>query len=387
MIAPAAAPADAAEHTKLRVLFFSEAFWPQIGGIEVMTARLLPALAARGYEILVVTDRASDSAADHDALGGVPIRRLALRAGIHRRDVELLARTRQELAAIVRDFRPDLVHAIFIGPSIWFLPKLATVPMIVDCHGSWPEIEARPDGLFARIARGATWITACSQAALDDVYRYAPGVASAPATIMPYGLDATFPGEPPEPPPGPPVLVCTGRMVPEKGMDVAVAAMAHVLARVPDARLVIGGDGPERARLEREAAELGIAASVTFCGWISPERAHELVAQATAVLVPSRIEGFGIVALEAALMARPVVASAAGGLTEAVVDGSTGVLVPPGEPQALADAIVSLLDDPERARTLGHAGRRRALQDYTAAQYVDRWDAFYSRIGKNLHER
>lgn len=370
----------------LRVLFFSDAFWPRIGGVEVLTSRLVPALAAAGHQILVVTDRSHPSLPEEDEIGGVPIRRVPFSDPLHARDVDGVAAASSALTAIARDFRPDLVHAVFIGPSLWYLPRVTGVPTLLDCHGSWPEITPRPDGLFARLAGAASWVTAVSQSALDDVFRVVPEVR-ADTRMMPYGVDPAVPDEPPEPPPGAPVVLCTGRMVPEKGMDVALAAMAEVLRRRPDARLVLGGDGPERPVLERQASELGIADRVAFPGWISPPRAHEVVAGAHLVLVPSRLEGFGIVALEASLMARPVVASGIGGLTEAVADGVSGVLVRPDDPGALAGAILGLLDDPERARALGRAGRERALADFSQAAYVARWHALYIEIGEELHGR
>lgn len=367
----------------MRVLFFTDAFWPRIGGIEVVTARLVPGLAARGHEMLVVTDRPDPRLPEEDELEGVPIRRLPFTRAIARRDVDLVGDVRQQLSELARAFAPDVVHAVLSGPSLWFLPRLASHPMIVDCHGSWPDIPPREGGLITRLVAGATRITACSRAAMDDVHRLAPGTV-APVRIIPLGLDPRDPGEPGDPAPGPPVLLCSGRAVPEKGMDVAVAAMVDVLGAVPDARLIVAGDGPVRPALGRQAGALGIADRVELVGWVPPDRTHELAARASIVLVPSRIEGFGIVALEAALMARPVVASAVGGLTEAVEDGVTGVLVPPEEPAALAAAVTDLLREPGRARALGRAARRRALSEFSATRYVDRWDDFYDELRGDL---
>ena len=123
------------------------------------------------------------------------------------------------------------------------------------------------------------------------------------------------------------------------------------------------------------AKELGIEDSVTFLGYVSPiQRAIE---QAAGVVVPSMGEGFGMVALEAMERARPVVAADIGGLGELVEDGVTGYLVPAGEAEPLADAIVRLASDLARGAEMGSAGRRRALEQFLQERCTDRTELLY----------
>jgi glycosyltransferase involved in cell wall biosynthesis len=147
--------------------------------------------------------------------------------------------------------------------------------------------------------------------------------------------------------------------------------------------LILAGDGPVRPALEAQASALGLSERVTFTGWVSPEEVHELTARATIVLVPSRMEGFGLVALEAALMARPAIVADIGGLREAVADAVTGIVVPSRDAGALAAAIRRLLAAPAVARAMGQAGRRRALTLFGAERHVDEWDALYRRVAAN----
>jgi glycosyltransferase involved in cell wall biosynthesis len=107
---------------------------------------------------------------------------------------------------------------------------------------------------------------------------------------------------------------------------------------------------------------------------------HDLVARSTIVVAPSRMEGFGLTALEAALMARPAIVAGTGGLPEAVADGVTGLVVPCDDVAALAGAVRHLLRSPEVARRMGRAGRRRALTVFGAERQVDDWDALYRRF-------
>ncbi|MDX6718726.1 MAG: hypothetical protein QOJ63_980 [Solirubrobacteraceae bacterium] len=365
----------------MRVLFYVECFWPQIGGLEVISAKLVTALAERGYELLVVTDRQHDWMPARERYGDVMVRRLPIFRAINDRDLELLAQSRREMAEIVDELHPDLIHASFSGPGVWLLPKAPGLPQILSFHGPWPTIDfSSTAGVFGRALARADWVTGCSQYTIDELLRTAPPEIAERASVVLYGLDPPTQGDPPQPPPGPPMLLCSGRLVFEKAMDVAIDALAALADTHPDVRLVLAGDGPARAELAAQARALGVGERVEFAGWVSPEDMHELVTQSTILLAPSRLEGFGLTVLEAALMARPAVVADTGGLPEAVEDGVTGLVVPSGDVAALAAAVRRLLEVPDVARAMGRAGRRRALRVFGAQRHVDEWDALYERV-------
>jgi len=360
------------------VLYLAERFWPLVGGVENHSAQLLPTLAERGHEVVIVTGSDAAGLPAHATYAGIALHRLPLVQAIRERDLDALARTRRAIAAIVRDLRPQLLHAAFTGPGIWALPKAEVAPLVLSFHGVVQIDFAAPGGLFARTLERADWITACSRAVLDSVLGAAPQLG-ARASVIPHGLEPPG-GEPPEPAAGPAMVLCAGRMDREKGMDLAIEAFGALASTDRDARLVMAGDGPERPALVCRAHALGIAERVTFTGWVAPPDMPALVGAATIVLVPSRSEGFGLIALEAALMARPVIAARVGGLREAVQEGVTGVLVPPEDAGAIADAMRRLLTTPALARSLGQAGRRRALSVYAAERQTDDWDALYRHV-------
>jgi glycogen(starch) synthase len=170
-------------------------------------------------------------------------------------------------------------------------------------------------------------------------------------------------------------------LVQDKGFDLALRAFALVHPRFPGVRLVIAGQGPERAALEGLAANLGIGAAVDFPGLISPSAVPALLNTASAVLVPSNwFEPFGLVALQAAQMGRPVVASRVGGLQDLVLDGQTGLLVEQGSVEALAAAIAILLADPHLASGLGHTAYHHARRVYSWERYVGDYLALYTKL-------
>jgi glycogen(starch) synthase len=180
-----------------------------------------------------------------------------------------------------------------------------------------------------------------------------------------------------------PRLLCLGRVVVQKGFDVALRAFAQLAGRYPQARLVVAGDGEALSALVQLAGALGIAGAVEFPGWAAPGDVPALINCCTMVLMPSRYEPFGLVALQAGQMARPVVASRVDGLPEVVVDGETGLLVEPENPEALARAIVCLLEDPALAARMGQAGRRRAEEAFSWEHHLEAYEALFQHLARN----
>jgi glycogen(starch) synthase len=243
-----------------------------------------------------------------------------------------------------------------------------------------PGARSGPDTLLRRTLRAADWVTGVSSDTLAQARSHAPEIISRSSVIF-NGLDA--PALLPEPlPVGTPRLLCLGRLQTQKGFDLVLSALPAIIDRFPDLRLTIAGDGPERAGLERRASELKLAGVVDFTGWVSPDKVPELINSATIVLVPSRSEAFGLVALEAGWMARPVIAASVGGLPEVVAHGKSGLLVKPENSQGLADAILFLLTHPQQASQFGLEGRRRARELFSWETCVAEYDSLYQKLAQ-----
>ncbi len=178
-----------------------------------------------------------------------------------------------------------------------------------------------------------------------------------------------------------PVVLCVARQYPRKRIGDLLHAAAALARRIPAARFRIVGKGPERDALVRLHGALGLGDSVALVGDVSPERLADEYVGADCFCLPSVQEGFGVVFLEAMAAGLPVVACRAAAVPEVVLDGSTGVLVPPRDPEALAMALAGLLEAPARARALGEAGRRR-VEEFTSTAVAERFlDAVRSHIG------
>lgn len=337
-----------------------------ISGSENHLLLLLPALRARGWDARFLLLHEDEPGAWELARrldeGGVPVEGIRLR-----RSADPLALTR--LAGAVRRHRPDIVHTHLVHADVLGLAaaRLARVPVRASTkHGFNAFRETRGFGLVDRAATAGVDLHIAISRGLARYLARVEGFREEAFEVVHYGIE---PGGDPPPPAAADRLAVVGRLIPIKGHRTLFSA----LERVPEARVEVAGDGPLEAELKALAAPL--RARVSFLGRVAP--AAPVMERAGIVVVPSLGEGFGMVALEAMERGRAVIASAVGGLPEIVDDGHTGLLVPPEDPDALTEAIGSLVHDPARVRAMGAAGRRRALEAFSQEQNTERTIALY----------
>lgn len=389
----------------VRVLLIND-YGGRFAGAEILTLALRAGLRARGHEARLLASTArllpGENLADDRCLGTTS----RLQPLLEAYNPSAAWTLRRVLAA----FDPDVVHVSMflwqLSPSV--LPLLRDRPAVyhVMTYKAVCPIGTKtlPDGRPCRVPPGwvclsegcltpQSWLARSAQQALwrrwhESFDRIVPVSASVSARLREGGFRVAptiplgVPEGPARPPlTGPPTIGFAGRLSPEKGVDVLLRAMPAVLARVPEARLVIAGDGPESRALRRLAERVGTLDRTRFLGHVERAELDEALAPAWVQAIPSRWdEPFGLVAIEAMMRGTAVVASAAGGLADSVVDGRTGLLVPRGDPAALADAIVRVLSSREEAESMGAAGRRRALSDFQESAVVDAFTRLYREL-------
>lgn len=358
----------------MRILHWTDNFLPNIGGVETFVRDLTLVQRESGHEPVIVT-RLHARRPTEDEWSGVPVYRRPFADNLHVTNPRELRGAVNWCAELRKRLRPDVVHLHLSGASCFYevLSRSAwPCPVVVTPHGPLGGF-AQPQAMTLRVLTSAAAIVGISAHLARVVEGELPGRT---VDIVLNGV--RVPQEEPSPlPDGPLRLIALGRLAPEKGFDTALRAMV----RLPAARLVLAGDGPERANLERLSAELGVSDRVEFTGWTAPDRVPALIATGHLVLMPSRWEEpFGLVAVQAALMGRALIASRVGALPEIVNDGETGRLVPPDDPETLAATVSEIWAGPQEMARMGAAARRRAVDLFG----MERCAAGYERVYQDV---
>lgn len=362
----------------MRLLVVTQDFPPAVGGIETYTAELVRRWAERG-DVEVVAPRLSGADAV-DAQMPVSVTRVPVRPDL----LPLAALAVVPMRA--RAQRADVAfHAQWqtVGASL-LARRLTGYPRRIVCAAHGRELLFNPaeglpalgegyDALRRLLLHGPdvfTPVSTYTAGLLRD-----NGVSSARLHVVPngtnpdrfrpmdaaavrndLGLDDQT------------VLLTVGRLVPRKGIDTTLRALPSVLDAVPDLTYLVVGTGPDRARLEALARDLGVREHVRFAGEVAFDALPHYYNAADLFVMPSRedppdVEGFGIVFLEAGACGLPVVGARSGGIPDAVHEGETGLLVPPADPTALSETLARVLTTPDLAARLGQQGRHHAVHE------------------------
>lgn len=369
-----------------RLVLVSSGYRPNVtGGIARFISDVAPELAALGHDVRVMT--ATDGPSTVDLEDGVWVHRLHPSSENSRvpeapRAVDAFASVvADELQRIASWWEADVVYG-----SLWdvellgvlrdgrvpVVPMLATPVAEVAAHEGWDQPDAPAHAMAAglmelerELIEGAQVVHAISSAIVATYDGLYPGALDPDRILVAHigrsddGIDDhhTLPSEPP-------IVLFVGRLEARKGIDVLLQATPAILDSHADVRIVIAGtdrtssvDGTTHA--ERWLRDHPNEDRVVFAGEVDDVALGALLAECSMVLMPSRYESFGLVVVEAMMHGRPAIASAVGGIPELIEHGSSGILVPVGDPLALADAVIRLLADPLDAVAIGRRGRIR----------------------------
>ncbi len=366
-----------------RILVVTNDFPPRQGGIQTYVESLLSRQPA---ESVVVFAPAWEGAADYDAAQAFPVVR-------HRTSLILpTPQIRRRVGALAQEYGCDRAWFGAAAPLALLARPLrdnGVERVMASTHGhetGWVRLPGARQ-LLHRLAAQVdvvTYITEFTRSVLEpvltdvttlchlppgvDVRAFNPDVDGAPVRRR-LGLSAAAP-----------VVACVSRLVRRKGQDVLIRAWPRVRSRFGDAALLLVGGGPDRQRLEGLVERVG-AQSVHFIGGVSGPQLPSYYAACDVFAMPCRtrrggldVEGLGMVYLEAAACARPVIAGTSGGAPEAVRHGETGLVVgDPRSPKSVADSILELLDDRDRARAMGEAGRAWVEAEWSWDSLAARW--------------
>jgi glycosyltransferase involved in cell wall biosynthesis len=360
----------------------------EIAGAERHLLTLLPGLVERGFDVRLILLHPPDNPVDHfvQALeaGGAAVERQIIRRHL---DPPLFGALRRRLRAL----QPDILHTHLIHADVYGIPagRAAGVRRIISSRHADDPFRRLP---IMRALNAVLWRMATDGIAISDaVRRFCEEIEFAPpgkVTTIHYGIRA--PARPIDREaasaalraelgiePSAPLIGFVGRLIWQKGMIYGLQAFARVLLKRPDARLIVVGDGERRAELESRARRYGIASRVFFLGWRTD--VPRLMAGFDIFLLPTLQEGFGLVLLEAMAARTPIVASAVSAVPEIVAHGETGLLVPPRDPAALSQALLTLIADPPLRQHMGLLGEDRLETAFSAERMIDATLRLYQR--------
>jgi glycogen(starch) synthase len=379
----------------VNVAIFASAFYPHVGGVEEVCRQLAHDYRRRGMGVVVVTNRWPGDLPAEETYEQIPVYRLTMRTpeGAARHRAKYLLThplVRRRMYGILRRHAVDLIHVQCVSVNGYYgllAHRDLKLPLVVTAQGERTmdagrlyERSAFMNGVLRALLSEADAVTACSGDTLADIERYFGTPLRGRGSVVYNGIQlADFDGPVPDRPHDRSFVLGIGRLVPQKGFDVLIRAYAE--ARLSEHDLVLAGEGPERGSLEAVARTAGVADRVRFFGRADRAAAVALFRHCDLFVLPSRLEPMGIVNLEAMAAGKPVIASRVGGVPELVLDGETGMLVPPEDLPALAMAIDRLACDPGLRARLGAAGRARAEGfDWAkiAVQYLTIYDALNS---------
>lgn len=352
-----------------RVLLFGWA-----SKVQVHLFRWARGLKQRGYEVKVV------------ALGGTPIPDIET-VNLPRKGKLSYLRQAGAAVAEARAFKPDLVHAHYATGYGYWAYRTNIIPSLVSVWGAdvidFPTVWYKR-AMVRRVLNSATHITATSQLLRQKALDILPGSENK-ITVIPFGVNPPQSQRPM--PEGGPVKMCFIKNHNWKyGPDILLEAMAEVKKTVPGIRLSMAGTGELNEYLHQMADRLDINDIVDFVGFVPHDKMYDFISDHHFMVMPSvsESESFGVAVLEAGICGRAVLTSRVGGVPEVLVDGETGRLLPPGDKDKLASAIIEFAGNPAMLREMGQAGNKYVKENYTWDKSLDMMTDLYERL---LHEK
>jgi len=360
------------------VVYLTYHFPPEVGGIQTRISKYIDRLSKRGIRVKVLVAGRAPAVRDMPLDAEV----IPCPGGMQRLPASVRLVTKSVL-----DSRADVVH-VFTGSST-LLGVYALV--VAKSVGAKPVISlfGREDFEFTSVLPRVLFRLSTVLADSIDVN------STATRSLLPKSLRSKVhvllgAAEPsklvPQDVTSPPTVLFVGRLVARKGVDDLLNAFAIVSSRLPDARLSIVGDGPEMADLVKLGVRLGLQERVEFKGTLTGPELDQEYGRSTVFVLPSKDvasdpanEGLGLALIEASMHAKPLVGTLHGGIPEIVRQGENGLLVPPGDPRALAEAIVTILTDPGTAHAMGASALQRAMSRFSWDRATDVLLESYSR--------
>jgi len=378
----------------MNILLMPARYYPLKGGLETVTNQLSIQLLKKGHKIKIVTSRFPYYLKKEEFIDGVEVERLPFHLfgfqyywttdNVLKRLFEYFYAFLR-LALVVIKFRPRIVNVHYVSTQSIYATLLSyffNFKLIVSIHGlglqSLPRRPAYIHWIYRWVLRRAGYITSCSQALLNDAKERVGGIENKSVVIHNCVNAGNFTCQNPFIHERPYILTI-GNFHAYKGIDLLIMAFARFYEE-RNVDLFIAGEGAKRKKLEELMQALGVEERVHFFGTADDDEKIALLNGCEFFVLPSRIEPFGIVILEAMAAQKAVIAADVDGIPEIIKDGVNGLLVEPKNDKALASAIVRLLEDRQLRDTLASNGRRTVEEQFPLDKQTNAFLEVYEKL-------
>ncbi len=374
----------------MRILVVASRYLPHRGGLETVVRELSRQWQQKGHDVTIVTSRYPRTLPGREIIDDILVRRLhfiypqlrhlkSRRVDLWLAGWVLFPFTLLQLLVMFLCKEPDVVNLHYLGSPglfLWILHHVLRFPLIVSLHGG--DVDGEPyrsrfnRWLFSAVLRRASAVTACSQNLLNQVLDLEPDIQSK-AHVIHNGVDIDrFSNAAPYKHPKPYILG-VGQLVPHKGFDLLIRAFVKATTDYSNVDLIIAGEGPQRPVLENQIASRGLNNRIHLLGAVGHTKIASLMCSSLCIVIPSRREPFGIVAVEAMASGRKIVASKVGGLTEALKEAEV-IWVPPDNVLVLTEVLTDLCQNYAPKNQLSQHNREIAecyAWSIVADHYID----------------
>ena len=372
----------------MRILLIAARYFPHRGGLETLVYHLAREFAQTGHEVFIVTNRYPRTLPANEVVDDVPIRRLQFLyprlAYLKTRRLDLwlagyiyFPLTLIQFFMIMLRFRPDVVDLHYLGSPalfLWILHHVSRFRLVISFHGG--DVDGEPyltrfnRWLFQALSGRADRVTSCSQVLLEQASTLVPEISSK-ALVIHNGVDVElFMNSAPYRHTRP-YLLGVGQLAYHKGFDVLVSAFAKIKQSFSGVDLLIAGHGQQRPALLTQIQTEGLSGRAHLLGAVSQEQVAALMQGCLCVVIPSRREPFGIVALEAMVTGKSIIAARVGGLVE-VLAGAELLWISPDDSASLAEALMQALNGRVNSEATLEKNRLKA-SDYSWSKVCENY--------------
>jgi glycogen(starch) synthase len=367
----------------MRILIWTDGFWPEIGGLEVFCMHLVKRLRKSGHDCLIIAERNGAAGWGMSDYHGTPVYGVTFCKTTVKRDLVSLREQHEACKSLIAQFDPEVIHLNTVMRGVWgFLLQQRDQrrPTVMTLHDY--AIFQHRNALATALLEHVDSLAAVSDFIRVHALENRPELKNKLRTVL---NALPMPDLPPSPLPAERRVLAFGRFTRDKGFDLAIQAFAGVAPRFPEATLTLAGNGMEFDALQKLAVETGFGDRIHFPGWVNPEDIPALINQHTLVVMPARWqEPFGLVVLQTAQMGRPVIASRMGGIPEIVVDGVTGKLFESDNVPELTKTLQLLLEDPALCEEMGRNAHSHARQYFRFDHFVAAYERMYEQAASAI---